>query len=313
VPVICYVETLFGGVTPEQLDFRPCTHVVDAFLLVDASGAIRPANQLPRQAVISTARRAGAKVLVSVGGATVPGETFSAVARNAPARARVLTELSRFVAQSGYDGVDLDWEFPTPHERPLHLELVRDLRRALAGATPAGHPPAVLTVPLAAYHIHGYDLVRLQQFVDYVILMGYDYRNPALGPWRHTERLWPMSSPTSIEASVRGAIAEMLRLGLGRHKLIVALPFYTSADEPWSEIREEALAAREPVHPAYLEKRLGDRWVTDPEALERKIAAVLEVSRGRRYDAAGIALWQLGHQGTHRDLTEAVLRATRRP
>ena len=312
VPILCYVETLFGDVTPEQIDFRPCTHVIDAFLLVDASGALKPTNALPRNRVIAAARRAGAKPMVAVGGSTVPGATFSLLTRDAFRLERFVRELSEFVARSGYEGVDLDWEFPTPAESQLHLTLSRALRKALANTAAFDSKRAVISVPVAAYWLPSYDFVGLTDVVDYIILMGYDFHNPALGPWSNTEKLWPVDSVSPIESSVRGAAREIVRHGLAADKLVIALPMYTSSNQPWARVRDRVLSASSPLHSDYLEKHIDGVWVNDPEAFEQKINAALTRREILGYNAGGIGLWQLGHQGAHRDLTEAVLRSVAR-
>jgi hypothetical protein len=311
-PVLCYVETLFGGASAADLDFRACTHVIEAFVLVDSSGALRPANGLPRQAISAAARRAGARVLVSVGGASVPGAAFSAIARDRSKLDNFAQAIAEFVARAGYDGIDLDWEFPTPIESPLHLALVRALKAALASRLAATGGAPIVTVPVGAYWIPAYNLDALQDEVDFIILMGYDFRNPALGPWAHDSALWPVDARAPIEGSVRGAASAMIRQGLPHRKLIVAFPFYTGAYQPWVEVRERALASASPLHPLFLEKLIDETWITDPVALERKIRAALFGSEIGRGNAAGIAVWQLGHQGKSRDLSDAIRRAMSR-
>jgi hypothetical protein len=308
VPVLCYVETVFGDVRPEQLDFRPCTHVIDAFLLVDESGALKP-NALPRNGVIAAARKAGAKAMVAVGGSTVPGATFSLITSDALRLERFVRELSEFIARSGYDGVDLDWEFPTPTESHRHLILTRAIRRALANSPRFDEKRPIITLPVAAYWLPSYDFAGLTDVVDYIVLMGYDFHNPALGPWSNTEKLWPVDSVSPIEGSVRGAATQIVRQGLALHKLIVALPMYTSSNEPWAHVRDRVLSTSSPLHRDYLEKNIDGIWVNDPEAFEQKIKAALTRREILGNNAGGIGLWQLGHQGQHRDLTDAVLRS----
>ena len=319
-PVFCYVETIFGGATAVDLDFRPCTHVIEAFVTVDASGGITPQNGLPRRDVIAAARKAGARVMVAIGGSTVPGATFATLARDSVLRDRFTTALAAFVVDAGYDGVDLDWEFPSPADADVHLSFVRSIKSALVrtsrSSLRSGHvavAPPIVTVPIAAYWIPSYKLAALEEDVDAVILMGYDFRNPALGPWANDAKLWPVNANTPIEASVRGAAAETIRNGLGFDKLIIALPFYSSANQPWVDVRTRALPSRAALHPLFLEKQIDDEWITDPEALERKIAAALSGYQIAGGNASGVAIWQLGHQGRFHELTDALLRATLRP
>ena len=126
-------------------------------------------------------------------------------------------------------------------------------------------------------------------------------------------KLWPVNANTPIEGSVRGAAAELIRNGVGFDKLIIALPFYSSANQPWVDIRTRALASRAALNPLFLEKQIDNVWITDPEALERKITAALSGYQIAGGNAAGIAIWQLGHEGGFHELTDALLHATVRP
>jgi hypothetical protein len=314
--VFCYVETIYGGARPEALDFGVCTDVIEAFLLPEASGSLRAANGLPRRALAQAARRSGGRVLVAIGGSTVPGGIFGAIAASPSALRRFADGVARFVVDGGYDGVDLDWEFPGPSERARHVELVRAVRsrlQAVFAEERRALRPVVVAGVTAGAHLEGYDFPALAREVDYVIQFGYDFRNPALGPWAHTAKLWPDRAKQPIEASVRGVASQIVRRGMPREKLVIGLPFYASDGRPWLEVRERALAERAPPHPLYLESEVGGAWITGPAALEAKARRILFGTDIAGGGAAGVALWQLGHQGPFRDLTEALRRALRAP
>ncbi len=311
VKVVGYVETIYGDAKPSDLDFKVCTHVIEAFIIPEISGKIRAANQLPRQDLIKAARAVGSKVLVAVGGATVPGSTFSSITSNQIARHRFISELVQFVVKNGYDGVDIDWEFPSPNERERYLKLVRDIRIKLQAAFNSKHRKnsLIFVGVTPGAHLEGYDFAGLAKEVDAFIQFGYDFRNPALGPWAHTSKLWPDGADKSIEASVRGTANQLIRRGVPREKLIIGLPFYTSDGRPWIDIRERVLSAPLSLHPLFLENQWNGIWVTGPRALEAKVQKILygkEIAGG---SASGVAFWQLGHQGRFRDLTEALRRA----
>lgn len=121
--------------------------------------------------------------------------------------------------------------------------------------------------------------------------------------------LWPDGAKQPIEASVRGVASELIRRGVPREKLIIAFPLYGSDGSPWVSLRERVLTGRAPIHPEFLETELHGVWVTGPDALEAKVQKALvgkEIAGGA---AAGIALWQIGHQGRFGELTQAVRRA----
>lgn len=306
--VFGYFETVPAGAAP---DFAACTHAIDAFLLVDRSGAVRLAHG-PRPALVRAARAAGCKVLLSVGGATVPGDAFAAVARDEEARRRFLDGLWREVAAGRYDGVDVDWEFPALGEGALHAALVEAVRGRLETGFARERPgerPIVTAAVSPASRLLAYDFPALARAADRVIHMGYDFRNPALGPWASDARLWPDGAERPIEGSVRGAASEIVRRGVPREKLVVALPLFASDGRPWAAVRAPALAAPGALDPRFLEREVDGAWVSDAAGIEAKARAILaghEIAGGA---AGGVALWQLGHQGAFHDLTDAVRRA----
>lgn len=314
VKVVCYVETIYGGAKPSALDLGVCTDVVEAFVIPDISGTIRAANKLPRKEVINAARAVGSKVLVAVGGATVPGSTFSSITSNPVARRRFINELIQFVVKNGYDGVDIDWEFPLLTEREKHLALIRDVRVKLQAAFNSQYrkSPLVFVGVTPGAHLEGYNFAGLAKEVDVFIQFGYDFRNPALGPWAHASKLWPDGASSPIEASVRGTANQLIRRGVPRQKLVICLPFYASDGRPWVEIRERVLSAPLSLHPLYLENQWNGIWVTGPAALEAKVQKIIagrEIAGG---SASGVAFWQLGHQGRFRNLTGALRRVLSR-
>jgi hypothetical protein len=310
--VLCYVETLFGGARAETLDLSVCTDVIDAFALPDEKGGLTAANGIPRLPLLRSARTTGARTVLALGGATVPGKSFTALAGDPGAREKLFAAIGRLVLQGGYDGVDLDWEFPRPTERDSYLAFVTALRTSLDALFRTAHPGkhALLFLGISpASAIEGYAYPQLAAQADLFVHFGYDFRNPALGPWASDAGFWPDGSLDKIEGSVRGAASELIRRGLPREKLVIGLPLYTSDGRSWTDVRERVLSSGAALDPIFLETLVDGYWVTGPEGMEAKVRKILggaEIAGGA---AAGIALWQLGHQGLHTDLTEAVWRA----
>ena len=310
--VFGYVESIYGNLPADSLDLRPFTHLIEAFLIPDATGNVTPTNGIPRQAILNEAHDADCLVLVSVGGATVPAAVFSAIAAHASLREQFAANVCAFAENAGYDGIDIDWEFPADGERASYVALVRAFRdRIDAGSwrTFHGETPLLGIGVTTGSRLRGYDFAALSEWVDFAIYFGYDFRNPALGPWSHSADFWPDGYDHPLEASIRGVASEIVRLGMAREKLIVGLPFYTSTGLPWAMVRDRAAESDAPLHPLYLEKWIDGAWVTDAEALGAKVKAVLESAEIHEGTVGGVAIWQLGHQGSGRELTEALAAA----
>ena len=101
----------------QYLDFAVVTHVCYAFAIPTADGGLRDLeNPLTVKALIESAHKNGAKVLLSVGGWSYNDVPLEPVFMDATSDD---TKIRRFAAnivamcdEYGFDGVDMDWEHP---------------------------------------------------------------------------------------------------------------------------------------------------------------------------------------------------------
>ncbi|MEY5048723.1 MAG: hypothetical protein RLZZ175_2082 [Bacteroidota bacterium] len=109
----------------------------DSILLrgkMDFGNPIQPAY-FPNTSLIDVAHVAGAKVMVSIGGWTL-SETFPVVAADPAKRAHFAHNCVEALRIYGFDGIDIDWEYPcyaehkgTPDDKknyPLFMKAIRD-------------------------------------------------------------------------------------------------------------------------------------------------------------------------------------------
>jgi hypothetical protein len=306
-----YVETIHGGVGVDALDLGPLTHVIDAFMLPTSEGRLHGANGMPRLDLVERCHAEGRHILMSIGGGTVPGKVFTAIAERPTSLQRFATGAVATAMEAGYDGLDIDWEFPDPLERRLYVRLITAVREAMVAAewkTHTGEPALLFYGVTTGYWLRGYDFAALSKLTDAAVYFGYDFRNPSLGPWMHYDMMWPKEAAEPIEASVSGVIAEIARRGYDPGKILVGLPFYTSANRPWSTARKTRGLAEAKLHPVFLEKNIDGEWITDAEAMEAKVRAALGPLAAAGRPVGGIAIWQIGHQGRHHELTNAISR-----
>ena len=146
------------------------------------------------------------KTLISVGGwadtrgfyaATTKGDcSVNTAGINAFADSAV-----GFIRQYGFDGVDVDYEYPTsmkdagnPNDFPLSNQcrgklfanyevLMKTLRNKLDSAGTEDGRKYMLTIasPASAYLLRGMENFQVTQYLDYVNLMTYDFH----GAWNH--------------------------------------------------------------------------------------------------------------------------------
>ncbi|MEW6279423.1 MAG: glycosyl hydrolase family 18 protein, partial [Candidatus Eremiobacterota bacterium] len=151
-------------------------------------------------------------VLVAVGGWTLSAR-FPEVARTPEGRERFARSALDFCRSYGFDGLDVDWEYPGPQDRTNFTLLLAELRRQLepdglylTAALPAGPGQAA-----------NLDLPQVAEQLDWINLMTYDYH----GGWEtvtgHHAPLYA-SDGLSVDDTVRaylggGAPAAKIRLG----------------------------------------------------------------------------------------------------
>ncbi|CAN7985892.1 unnamed protein product [Ixodes hexagonus] len=76
------------------------------------------------------------KTIIAIGGWNEGSEKYSNMSRTAEGRTRFVGSVVEFLDRHGFDGLDLNWEYPvrrggSPEDRDNHALLVRELRAAL--------------------------------------------------------------------------------------------------------------------------------------------------------------------------------------
>ena len=122
------------------------------------------------------------KVLFSVGGWTAGGWIFSQMSETAERRQMFIKSVIHFLKYFGFDGMDLDWEFPgydmlpevptNPADKEHFTALMRELREAF---DVDGY---LLTIAAAADPFkanNAYEFEKIHPYLDWFNVMNYDY------------------------------------------------------------------------------------------------------------------------------------------
>ncbi|OAQ58066.1 chitinase 1 precursor [Purpureocillium lilacinum] len=170
------------------------------------------------------------KVLLSIGGYTW-STNFSSVARSTTARSTFAKSAVGLLKDWGFDGIDVDWEYPADAAQAADMILLlQELRRELdtyAAAHADGHH-FLLTIaaPAGPENFNKLRLAEIGSIVDYVNLMAYDYS----GSWSrvsgHASNLFSSSEhPAAAPFNTNDAIKAYTR-SIPPGKMVLGIPVY---------------------------------------------------------------------------------------
>jgi len=304
--------------TLSQLDYDAVDLVIHGFVEPKADGTLgydlgRFAHY--RELLLSYAHRRGKGVVMSVGGGAPERlrETFATIAASPARRKRFAEKLLHAVELWGYDGIDIDYEFPSSaQEKGEFTAMMQAIHAAFKGASTNY---IVMFGASPGFYIDQYDWARLAKCADFVFYFGYDWKNPANGPLTNPGATqWLSGGFERIEASTRGALHYLITHGFPAERIIFGLPFYSSANDSWPVLRERWATNRvwfsNAIDVASGEVPFAGRWWTTPECVQRKMSAVLDTNASvlsNRTTLRGVGFWEFGHQDvTNPDLTKAI-------
>lgn len=162
-----------AGYTENDIDFSVVTDVAHFSVLPNPDGSVKIPDwgPFPDTALISHTHAAGARIVLVVGTGDSLEVTaaFGTMATNPTSRDRFIGELTGLVASYGYDGVDIDWEFPeNAAQRDGLSALVSGLRAALGTEKTIS-----LASPASDYYGQWLDMKALTPNLDWYGAMTY--------------------------------------------------------------------------------------------------------------------------------------------
>ncbi|HEX3026811.1 MAG TPA: glycosyl hydrolase family 18 protein [Clostridia bacterium] len=175
------------------------------------------------------------KTLISVGGWD-GSSRFSDMALTDSTRRAFAGSCVSFIKQYGFDGIDIDWEYPVsggspgrPEDKGNFTLLMKSIREALTAQGISDGKYYYLTFAGGASngYINNVQLSLLSGYVDYAVDMTYDLH----GPWdAYTDFNAPLYTPGGVSPQYKISVDSSLRswrsAGFPSGKLVMGVPFY---------------------------------------------------------------------------------------
>jgi chitinase len=234
-----------------------------------------------------------------------------------------------------FDGIDVDWEYPTADNAEDFYGLMAEFRKQMdaiafkSGSTRAGTTKRGFTLSIASganrKAIDPIDWALVAKSVDQVGIMTYDFQ----GPWSHnTGFVAPLRSDDPKMDTVQTVVDAYLASGVPSRQLLLGLPFYAyqwhnvapnatnglygTGDPKHGNLNQStatALLAASPNAKLYRDEASqapwiydGDNFLTfeDPTSLKAKEAFARDRKLG------GVMIWELSGDTTDAQLLRAL-------
>lgn len=239
--VVCYVGTWSvyrpdkGKFDVEDIDPHLCTHLIYSFAGLDeGSSTIKSLD--PWQDLTDGGGKGGyyrmtslrqknqnLKVTLAIGGWNEGSTKYSHMAADAGRRGTFVKSATDFLLKYKFNGLDLDWEYPTqrggqPQDKQNFALLVKELKESFR---PHG---LILTAAFGASTSvidQAYDIPTLSKYLDFMHIMTYDYG----GSWdgRVTANA-PLRGQGNL--NIETTVDHLIKLGASPAKIVLGIPFY---------------------------------------------------------------------------------------
>ena len=218
-----YPHWLKDDLPPEEIDLKNLTHIIHAFAWPNSDGTLSTYNGMIDGNLNYQVHLSGKQILISLGG-WGNSTAFSDVTGNSSLRSTFIANIISFIQQNDYDGVDIDWEYPSTFVHKENLTLfVSELRSAL-DMIDTGY---LLTMAISSGNWYGqwFDYEKLVSICDWLGVMTYDFH----GTWSsHAGHNSPISSPSNCsDGSVETALSYLRdQRYIPSNQLVLGIPFY---------------------------------------------------------------------------------------
>ncbi|KAJ5878943.1 hypothetical protein N7455_002408 [Penicillium solitum] len=216
--------------TPSDINVNPWTHMFYSFAGIDTGDStietvydlddiyIEQMNDLKK-------KKPSLKTFISVGGWDLGGEPFSDMVRFSGLRKSFIDSVISFMDDRGFDGIDIDWEYPAATDRGGRDEdtknfvtFMKELKEACDGSY-----SITATLPTSYWYLKGFDVKGLSKYVDYFNFMAYDIHGTWDGKTKWTES---DINPHTNLTEIKDGLDLLWRNDVDPSKVLLGLGYY---------------------------------------------------------------------------------------
>ncbi|XP_059488791.1 acidic mammalian chitinase-like [Neocloeon triangulifer] len=239
--VVCYYgswanyRTGVAQFNVTNIDPFLCTHVIYAFIGANTNGTVKILDSWNDVSLNGfkdfnnlRLKNANLKTMVALGGWSEGSATYSTICNNVALRTAFVTNLYNFLVKWGFNGLDIDWEYPAQRggiaaDKANFASLIKELR---AKFTPANLLlSAAFSADINSYGT-SYDVPTLATNLDFINLMTYDFHSYGDGKSGENSPLYAASIDTDKTMNSDATVQYWIKQGVDKMKIVLGVPLY---------------------------------------------------------------------------------------
>ncbi|KAI2696119.1 CAZyme family GH18 [Penicillium roqueforti] len=229
-------------IKPVNLPLDALTHVNFAFASIDPStyqvvamDSATPTSLFSDVTNLKSVKE-DIKVYVSIGGWTFSDNgtdtqpVFGDIAASTSNRKKFANNVVHFMRQYGFDGVDLDWEYPGAGDRggkardtENYVLLLKTLKEVFDDS--GNKYGLTFTAPSSYWYLRWFDLPKMVKYADWINIMTYDLH----GVWDASNPIGSILQGHTNLTEIKSALDLFWRVEVPPSKVVLGLGFYGRA------------------------------------------------------------------------------------
>ncbi|KAL4958918.1 glycoside hydrolase [Aspergillus stella-maris] len=225
--------------SPEAIPAGYYTHINFAFAGIDPEtfeirGSASRDNALWKRIQSLRLEQPGVEIWIALGGWVFndPEQptrtTFSDIARSVANQRAFAKSLLSMMRKYGFDGVDIEWEYPVAEERSGREEDYKNFPKWMKNLRALLHSSGKkyglsLTLPASYWYLQHFDVKKLEESVDWLNVMTYDMH----GTWdKNNTWVGPFINPHTNLTEIKNSMDLLWRNDINPDKVVMGMAYY---------------------------------------------------------------------------------------